>query len=545
MELSNQKLAEGGSDDDLDEDAGCGGGANEEESKGVDVGGGVGNATTMSKRNRNSIEMVGTLELLGDCAMAAERTRCAIEYYREAAWRVHFHCQQQLLLRQRRGRNETPVPIQDQLGQDDQRREEDAAAARTPSNTRPVGLFTPHPRHNSRHPSSAKAEIPNKPTDPPSFHRNQHGKVQNAEAATSMGLIGPVTSPWEATLRIKECRAVSNIGSIIEASSILERSFPHVATPHNRNKTQHHFHEQQAETPDPHPLATLESHMLLGSLHVLSGRYSDAIIEFKLALKKDPYAMEAVEHLARLGCKEKVLMELVDEGLRAIVEEEQNFVKGGEGVDPSSEPAKEKRNESSKCEKSGQNDASKQKSSSLIPFRDYIPAYTTLHSNHLALSLHHFSDLTAQYPYNPHFIVQFAHIQQELGQILLAEQNYQRVRGIDPYWTDGMDKYAHLLYQLRMSRKNALMVRHGGYLHYVYSSYLGRDKVEDGMMGATGCGVEEDLGQLCADLLDTEDKRPEPWICLSLYHLARDDHEKAIGEFSTRILGMLLGMTLQ
>lgn len=46
----------------------------------------------------------------------------------------------------------------------------------------------------------------------------------------------------------------------------------------------------------------------------------------------------------------------------------------------------------------------------------------------------------------------------------------------------------------------------------------------------TGCGVEEELGQLCADLLDAEDKRPEPWVCLSLYHLARDDHEKAIGE---------------
>ena len=39
------------------------------------------------------------------------------------------------------------------------------------------------------------------------------------------------------------------------------------------------------------------------------------------------------------------------------------------------------------------------------------------------------------------------------------------------------------------------------------------------------CDVELELGQLCADLLDAEDKRPEPWVCLSLYHLAREDHE--------------------
>jgi len=532
MELSNQKMAEGGDDDDDGVDdhvhrVGDNDGGVDGESEDVNGGGGSGDATTMSQRNRNSIEMAGTLELLGDCAMAAERTRCAIDYYREAAWRVHFHHQQQLLLRQRREQMDIPIPMQDQPGRKKGRRGEAAPAEGTLSKT-PIGLFTPNPRDNSKHPASATAEPPNNPTEPPSFHRHPCRQVQNAEAATSMGLIGPVTSPWEATLRIKECRAVSNIGSIIEASSILERSFPHVATSHDRHQTQHHFQEQQAETADPHPLATLESHMLLGSLHVLSGRYSDAITEFKLALKKDPYAMEAVEHLARLGCKEKVLLELVDEGLRTVVVEEQrDFTQGREGVESSSESGHDNIDVPPKSEKSGQNDATKT-TSSLIPFRDYIPAYTTLHSNHLALSLHHFSDLTAQYPHNPRFLMKFAHIQQELGQILLAEQNYQRVRAIDPHWTDGMDKYAYLLYQLRMSRKNALMVRHGGYLHYVYSSYLGRDKVEEGMMGGTECGVEEDLGQLCADLLDSEDKRPEPWICLSLYHLARDDHEKAM-----------------
>ena len=38
----------------------------------------------------------------------------------------------------------------------------------------------------------------------------------------------------------------------------------------------------------------------------------------------------------------------------------------------------------------------------------------------------------------------------------------------------------------------------------------------------------EELNQLASSLLEIDDKRPEPWSTLALYHQARNDHEKAI-----------------
>lgn len=87
-----------------------------------------------------------------------------------------------------------------------------------------------------------------------------------------------------------------------------------------------------------------------------------------------------------------------------------------------------------------------------------------------------------------------------------------------------MDRYAHLLFQLRTSRKNAHVMNRGGYLHYHYSSY--GERRENGSSTTPG-SIEETLGVLCTDML-REDQRPEPWNILSLYHLTREDHEKAL-----------------
>ena len=39
-----------------------------------------------------------------------------------------------------------------------------------------------------------------------------------------------------------------------------------------------------------------------------------------------------------------------------------------------------------------------------------------------------------------------------------------------------------------------------------------------------------DLNRLAAELLEIDDKRPEAWVCLALYHESRSDHEKALGK---------------
>jgi anaphase-promoting complex subunit 7 len=40
--------------------------------------------------------------------------------------------------------------------------------------------------------------------------------------------------------------------------------------------------------------------------------------------------------------------------------------------------------------------------------------------------------------------------------------------------------------------------------------------------------MQDELNQLASTLLDTDDKRPEAWVVLALYHEARNDHEKAL-----------------
>jgi anaphase-promoting complex subunit 7 len=239
--------------------------------------------------------------------------------------------------------------------------------------------------------------------------------------------------------------------------------------------------------------------MLLGSLHSMSGRVADAVVEYKFALLKDPYALEAVEQLAKLGCEESTMLALIDVGLKRVVMFKNKDATAH--VDPTAaiEP--------------------------LLPLRKYAQAHSTLNRNQLPASLEHFNVLSSQYPHHPHLILHQAHIQQELGHILASEKNYQRVRAIDMHWVAGLDKYAHLLFQLRMSRKNAFMLKQGGYLHYQYSCHGGREKSEN---DSVSCGIEDELGQLSADLLDIASNKPEPWVCLSLYHLARDENEKSI-----------------
>jgi len=319
-----------------------------------------------------------------------------------------------------------------------------------------------------------------------------------------------VTSSWEATLRVKECQALSQTGSIIEAASILERCFPRPR-----------LRDGQIATND---FSTLQSLMLHGHLYMLSNRASDAIVQYRFALAKNPYAIEAVEQLAVLGCADTAILELVDEAVKNFAQERIASVKKSKKGNDIMQTGNDE-------EDKNQDDAKDNNSNELlIPVRDYVLAVTSLHRNQLHASHQHFSKLNNLFPDHPYILIQLAHIQQELGQILGSEQSYKRVRAIDPTWVEGMDKYAHLLFQLRMSRKNAFLLQQGGFLQYQYSCHGGRENSNNSMdknnMGT--CGVELELGQLCADLLDAEDKRPEPWVCLSLYHLAREDHEKSI-----------------
>ncbi|KAL7502546.1 hypothetical protein ACHAXN_000486 [Cyclotella atomus] len=295
-----------------------------------------------------------------------------------------------------------------------------------------------------------------------------------------------VKSRWEASLRIKECRALSDSGAYEAAATFLSRSFP-----------------KELVGSRPNCFASIEMHMLLGDLYCRISRQDDAVEEYKRALEKNPYLMEAVEKLARLGCSEAELVKVVDAGVATV------------SLGNESQGSHVDENESTKMNEDGLAEASS--------LRENASAQATLHKNQLVQSHQHYTKLSAKYPHHAYFILQLANIQQEMGHILSSEQNYQRVKSLDGGWVEGMDRYAHLLFQLRMSRKNASVMGQGGYLHYHYSSHGGREEQR-----RERCDIESELGELCGDLLEGDDKRPEAWNCLSLYHLTRDDHEKAL-----------------
>lgn len=297
--------------------------------------------------------------------------------------------------------------------------------------------------------------------------------------------MGSATCPSEARLRVKECRALGAMGSVVEAASVLERALPVRCVVETRIKQSPPYQQLPVKEQRPHPYRNVESCMLLGGLHSLAGRHRDAALEYEEALRHNPYCLEAVEKLAELSCNpssstssgdssldDKELQAIVEEGRRRWTElvrrEQQCSVKEEEGTTRmKTEPPWQL----------------------LVPVNDYVTAQTSLNRNNLSLALSTFAKLCHRYPHHPPLLTRLAMCQSEMGQTLNALQTFESIRDMDSLTVEDMDHYAFLLHQK---------------------------------------GDLDNLGTLCADLLDVEDKRPEPWVCLGLYHMARDDCEKAI-----------------
>jgi len=231
----------------------------------------------------------------------------------------------------------------------------------------------------------------------------------------------------EAKLRCKEAQCLSSLGSVVEASSVMERI--------------------------PAQMRTLGMCMTLGHLYVASGRHADATRMFLDSLSLNPYALEAVEWLAILGADRNVVLEAVEKALVA---------KSGDEMDTSSG----------------------------LPVVDIVSAHFLMHRHQSKLALDHFVKLEQEFPNNVFLLLKIATLQLHMSDDAGAEQTFARIRQLDENNIECMDQYAQLF-----QRRNALA----------------------------------DLNRLAADLLDIDDKRPEAWVCLALYHEARNDHEKALG----------------
>ncbi len=257
-----------------------------------------------------------------------------------------------------------------------------------------------------------------------------------------------VKSAAEANLRLKESRSLSALGTIVEASSVIENI--------------------QLSS----PYRTLAISMALGNLYVASGRYQDAIQAFLDAFSRNPFALEAVEMLAVLGAEVKDVKRSLERGLK-------NYEPASSSTDEEDHPTEE--------EKSSQMEVISNEN--ILPIRDIVSAHFLSHRNQLSSALSQYQKLGEMFPNNIFLLLRIATIQLNSADYAGAEATFEKVRALDQCNSEAMDQYASLFAQRG-------------------------DLVE--------------LNKLSNELLRLDDKRPEAWVSLALYHKAKGNKEKAI-----------------
>ncbi|KAL3944419.1 MAG: hypothetical protein SGBAC_001497 [Bacillariaceae sp.] len=126
---------------------------------------------------------------------------------------------------------------------------------------------------------------------------------------------------------------------------------------------------------------------------------------------------------------------------------------------------------------------------SLIPIMDLISAQFAKHRHNTTASLQLFTELERRFPNNVYLLLKIATLLHQTNDEEGAARTFAKVRQLEHTNVDAMDQYGQIL-----ARQNMV----------------------------------DDLNQLASNLLEIDDKRPEAWTALALYHESRNDHEKAL-----------------
>lgn len=228
----------------------------------------------------------------------------------------------------------------------------------------------------------------------------------------------------EARFRWKEACCLKELGSLVEAASVLEQI--------------------------PPASRTLSMHLMLGNLYMASSRKDVATDAFLSALRLNPFAMEAAEHLAQLG---------VDYKAKVLPAMEAGFAERGLGSDATES------------------------------IRDLVAALCAKHRHQSSTALQLFTKLEQEYPNNVYLLLKLATLYLQMNDELNAEFTFERIRYQEDTQMEAMDQYGQLLAR--------------------------EDKISA-------------LNELADALLIIDDKRPEAWTTLSLYHEVKENHDKAL-----------------
>ncbi|KAG7359749.1 tetratricopeptide repeat protein [Nitzschia inconspicua] len=125
----------------------------------------------------------------------------------------------------------------------------------------------------------------------------------------------------------------------------------------------------------------------------------------------------------------------------------------------------------------------------VAPIKEFAAAHFARGRHHSGMALQMFRALDKKYPNNTYILLKIAYLQNQMNDEAGAARTFSLVRQLDRCTVDDMDLYGQIL-----ARQNAM----------------------------------DQLNDLASSLLEVDDKRPEAWSTLALYHEARHDHDKAL-----------------
>lgn len=223
--------------------------------------------------------------------------------------------------------------------------------------------------------------------------------------------------------RWKEAQCLKELGSLIEASDVLE-GIPNRTPPMN---------------------------MMLGKLYLASTRTLAAAEAFLNVLRDNPFILEAAENLAVLHTEKLHILKAVDTGFEK------------RGIPTSSK----------ECEQ----------------LRELISSLVAKERFQTFTALTQFTKLDEEFPGNLYIQEQLALLHLQNDDKAAAVRYFEKIRAQLPSQIDHMDKYAYILSRFKRPH---------------------------------------DLNALADSLLMLDDRRPEAWATLAVYHQSRGDHDKAV-----------------
>jgi anaphase-promoting complex subunit 7 len=204
---------------------------------------------------------------------------------------------------------------------------------------------------------------------------------------------------------------------------------------------------------------TFELCMQFATLCVACARNTEAETWFLKAVQKNPYCVEALEVLSGiLHVDRAAVTTAMEEGIQLKMAQHDSERKG-----------------------SNINTCTEQM---IAPLREMLAAMYVDSENQLLTALTKYRALLERYPNHVQLLIKIALLELYTGDYTSSELSFAHARQVDPNIMDHMDEYAYLL-----SRRRP--------------------------------GLTE-LNQLAQEMLESNDSRPEPWVCLALYHQKRN-----------------------